>query len=177
MSKKNKKTTKTTKSPTSKYGYAFNRCFELVVKQEGSGPSKTYDTRYGLTAQTIKQAIKVGHLNAGTTTKTITKDEAKKVYYYMYWKVCNADRYPELWMKYDQFVIAEWIGPYGNEITENISNYNKNRNNFTAYLNEYKEILMEYKYEKVEKNKKNIKKRIEKEVYKTKSFYILLFLS
>lgn len=172
MSKKNKKTTETTKSPTPKYSAAFNRCFELVVKQEGSRPSKTYDTAYGLTAQTIELAIKAGHLNAGTTTKTIKKAEAKKVYYYMYWKVCNADSYPELWMKYDQFVIAEWIGPYGNAIKENISNYKKNRNNFIAYLSEYKKILMKYKYEKVEKNKENIKRRIEKEVYKlTKSFY------
>ena len=154
MSKKNKKTTKTTKSLTPKYSAAFNRCFELVVGQEGSGPSKTYDTGYGLTAQTIKQAIQARHLNAGTTTKTIQKDEAKKVYYYMYWKVCNADRYPELWMKYDQFVIAEWIGPYGKAIRENILNYKKNRNNFKAYLSEYENILMEYKYKKVKKIKK-----------------------
>ena len=73
----------------------YDKAFSIVVGMEGGWVNNPADpggeTNWGITWVTLRTAISKGLVDATTTVKTLTQDQAKIIYKALYWDAVHGD--------------------------------------------------------------------------------------
>ncbi len=75
---------------------SFDKCFAIVVFEEGKYSNDPYDnggaTKYGITQKTLSDWRKKPV--SADDVRELSLDEAKSIYDFLYWRVINGDAFP-----------------------------------------------------------------------------------
>lgn len=94
----------------------FEKIVELLFGLEGGYTNHPNDrggkTNYGVTQDTYNAWRKMNNLPPGSVKTDLTKDEARNIYYNMYWKESGADKYTDPRDAMALFDMAVTSSPY-----------------------------------------------------------------
>ena len=76
----------------SHFDEAFRRTIDLERGYVNDPADRGGETNYGITAKTLRAAVRVGIVSETTRISTLTLDEAKKIYRCFYWDALRLDR-------------------------------------------------------------------------------------
>lgn len=123
-----------------KYDKNFEKIVEILLGIEGGYSNHPNDrggkTNYGITQRTYDAWRKMNNLPIATVENDLTPEEAKDIYYNMYWKESGADKYADPRDAMGLFDMAVISSP-----VEAIRMFNKSDNNFYTMLDNRKKYF------------------------------------
>lgn len=78
---------------------SFEKAFDRLIGHEGGYSNRDLkddpggETNWGITWPTLREAIGLGLVSAGTTIKDLTRDQAKTIYRALYWDRAKSSEY------------------------------------------------------------------------------------
>lgn len=116
----------------------FNKILELLFGIEGGYSDNTNDkggkTNYGITQNTFNSWRDMNKLPRSDVKTNLTKEEARNIYYNMYWKESGADKYAD---PRDAMILFDMAVNSGPQNAKRL--FNKSGENFYAMLDNRKQ--------------------------------------